>query len=263
MDVLCRFDSVVIAIREDLHLIQNVSVDAAAAHLSRNLLGDYGNLTVLGTWLRTNLLPFWSWNEINLKRTARLMLNARVEGKIKGKSSAKQQAMFTAMALMRNGWLVGGLAAWNLLLHGDDEDELGEYDRAKPHLTLGRNADGTINIIRNVSGVGDAAEWVGLSTFASLMDDVKAGQMTWFEAMQEAAKDPLNKLVSSVGPQVKAPVEIISGKTYFPDALNPRSIDREDAFVQNFGSIVRRSPPHIESAGRSRRGRIANERLNR
>ena len=214
---------------------REMGTDAAAAHLSRNLLGDYGNLTVLGNWLRSNLLPFWSWNEINLKRTARLILNARVEGKIKGKSAAKQQAMFTAVALVRMGWMVGALAAWNMLLHGDDEDELGEYDRAKPHLTLGRNADGTINLIRNVSGIGDALEWVGLSTFASLMDDVKAGQMSWFDAMQEAAKDPLNKLISAVGPQIKFPVELAGGKTYFPDALNPRTTDREDIAIQNLG----------------------------
>ena len=42
-------------------LIKEQGVDVAAAHLSRRLLGDYQNLGVLGNWLRSHAIPFWSW----------------------------------------------------------------------------------------------------------------------------------------------------------------------------------------------------------
>ncbi|MFY9397641.1 MAG: hypothetical protein WAR22_04680, partial [Desulfomonilia bacterium] len=35
--------------------------DDRAALLARELVGDYGNLTVAGQWLRTKMIPFYSW----------------------------------------------------------------------------------------------------------------------------------------------------------------------------------------------------------
>lgn len=214
---------------------KEMGVDAAAAHLSRNLLGDYGNLTVLGNWLRSKAMPFWSWNEINLKRMPRMIANARLEGKLTGKSSKQKQAVLTGVALMRLGWLAASSAAWNYLLFPDEEDELGEYDRAKVHIVTGRNPDGTIALLRNISAVGDFLEWFGINSIVSLLDNVEAGQMTIDEAIAEAAKDPINKLAQGLGPQFKAPLEIGAGKTIFPDVLNPRTIDREEALAQNLG----------------------------
>lgn len=59
--------------------------------------------------------------------------------------------------------------------------------------------------------------------------------MTIDEAIAEAAKDPINKFAQGLGPQFKAPLEIGAGKTIFPDVLNPRTIDREEALAQNLG----------------------------
>src|SRR5690606_30968624 len=57
-------------------LVREMGPDVAAANLARNLLGDYGNLTVFGDWMRRRMAPFWSWIEINTKRYPRLASNA-------------------------------------------------------------------------------------------------------------------------------------------------------------------------------------------
>jgi hypothetical protein len=51
-----------------------------AAKLSRELYGDYGNLSAHGEKIRSRFIPFWSWMEINTPRYARIFKNAAAEG---------------------------------------------------------------------------------------------------------------------------------------------------------------------------------------
>ena len=51
-----------------------------AAKLARELIGDYGNISHAGQAIRSHLMPFYSWMEINAPRYIRLMRNAKAEG---------------------------------------------------------------------------------------------------------------------------------------------------------------------------------------
>jgi len=214
-------------------LIQDMGPEVAAAHLARNLLGDYGNLTVAGDWIRRRLMPFWAFQEINLKRYPRLAINAYEAGMTR--NFVLSRAAATAVLGLRIAWMYGTLWAWNRLLFGDDDDELLPYDRANPHLLLGRNPDGSIRVFRNVGAMGDFLEWIGLNELPSLLKKYRDKQIEPGEIVSEMARAPLEKAVSSLRPDIKGVAEVLSGQTWFPEPLQPRSVRRGESAASVFG----------------------------
>ena len=214
---------VVDALREEM------GVDEAAAHLARNLLGDYGDMTVFGDYLRRKSIPFWSWNEINLKRYPRMIRNAVQAGQ-KGQA-AIPAAILTAKYMSRLAYMYGALWVWNNLINPDPEDELSRYDRANPHVNLWRNDDGTMTVFRNVGALGDYMEWFGFNSLMSLAPEFFAEQITGTDIAGEIWKDPFNKIAGGWNPLAKTTIETMAGMSAFPDAFQWRTVDRwEHAF---------------------------------
>lgn len=227
---------------ENIH--RDMGVEVAAAHLSRNLLGDYGNLTVMGNWLRETTIPFWSWQEVNAKRYPKLIVSAIQEGKSRGlKAGVRAGAVPTAAlsgaigfaAVMRLASWYAMQNLWNRLMFPDEEDELGTYDRANPHIIIKRNEDGTAMILRNTGAMGDVLEWMGINDLFSLLPQYRNGQISAGDLATEMAKAPLNKMFGSLGPHVKLPFEVAFGVSGFPDAFNPRTAPRDELVAGTFG----------------------------
>ncbi len=213
----------------------DMGTDVAAAHLSRNLLGDYGNMTVTGQWLRTRLIPFWSWMEVNTKRYPRLVANAVEYGKAKGKGRVWATGVYGGAAMMSLGALYATQWAWNNLVQPEKERDLGTYDRQNPHVVMCRNPDGTVRIFRNVGAVGDFLETFGVNTLMSLYPQYAAGQINGDDLIAEMAKDPVNKFIGGLRPDLKAMFEVTAGVSFFPDAFNPRTQDRIEGLVNIVG----------------------------
>jgi hypothetical protein len=209
--------------------------DVAAAHLSRNLLGDYGNITELGQYLRSYILPFHSWSEVNLKRWPRMAMNAYTSGALASKDNAVKAAALTGVALLRLGTWTAMMAAWNHLMFGDEEKELGPNERANPHLILGRREDGSIRILRNTGALGDFLEWGGLNTMVSLWPQYQTGQISAEEMLKEMAKDPINKVAQGLGPAYKVLTEVGMGVSTYPDVANPQPVARDEAAANVLG----------------------------
>ncbi len=210
--------SIIKALQKDL------GNETAAAHLARNLLGDYGDATVMGEWLRQNAIPFYMWMEVNAKRYPKMFANAVIEGTETGNLSAV--ALHSAMAMSRVGAVYALMWLWNHIVWPDEEDDLGVYDKENPHIVTGRNPDGTVRVLRNTGALGDFLEWFGINTALSLLPKVRAGQISTSELIAEMAKDPINKMVSGVRPDVKAAIEVPTGQSAFPDVFNPRRQER-------------------------------------
>jgi hypothetical protein len=202
--------------------------DVAAAHLARNLLGDYGNITVLGQFLRSYVIPFYSWIEVNAKRWPRLAQNAYVAGNITSGGRVAGTVAVGSLYLARLGTMHALMAAWNHLMFPDEEKELGPNERANPHLTMGRRPDNSIRILRNTGALGDFLEWFGLNTAVSAWPQYESGQLSTKELLQMMAKDPLNKVVQGIGPHLKVPFEALAGQAFFPDATNPQPMPRDE-----------------------------------
>ena len=200
--------------------------DVAAARLARELLGDYGSISEYGQWIRSTLMPFWSFQEINLKRYPRLVINGLRAGNVGG--VAGMLGVRSAIIASRVAWMYGLYWLANNLLHPEEEDQLQEYDRQNPHIILGRRADGSIRLIRNVGALGDFLEWFGINDISGDIPEYMDGRVSTGDLASKAARAPLNKLLGSLAPWIKALYEIPSGTTTFPDATRIRQKNRDE-----------------------------------
>lgn len=211
-----------------------MGLDVAAAHMSRNLLGDYGNISVFGDWMRTHAYPFWSWIEINSRRYGQMTLNAWNAGKMRQMGALIRPA-YVALAFLKMGTLYALIQLWNNLVHPDTEDELSTYDRANPHIDLGHTKDGSAVIFRNVGALGDVGEWFGINDLIALYPLWANKQMTGADVLKEMAKAPVNKLAQGSMPVLKSLTEAATGYSAFPDVFNPRGVERSEALAGLFG----------------------------
>ncbi len=218
-----------------------------AAKLSRDLIGDYGGLSVAGQHLRRTLIPFYSWMEINAPRYWRLIQNARYEG---GPAAGARAA--AGIALVNTGKLAiaaGALTAavylWNagmksLLGVRDDEDP--NKDLAKQFIVLGRRGDGTLITVKTNGALADALDWFGLGNAKDkgqrLVKAYEEGKL--LDQARQTAADvavaPVNKLAAGITPVIKSPAESLMGKTIYPDIRSPKPIrDQADYWAGTFG----------------------------
>ena len=219
---------------------KDLGVDAAAAHMSRNLLGDYGNMTVMGDWLRRRLMPFWAFQEINIKRTPRIVMNGIEAGQSIKAAGSLTKAAASAVIASRIAWMYGAMWAWNnvgypLFYGHDDEDDLAPYERANPHILFGRNADESVRVFRNAGALGDFLEWGGINEAASLLSKYRAGQIDAKEIALEIVKAPIEKAFGSLGPHFTGTFEVATGQSLFPEPFQPRAVRRGEAAANIFG----------------------------
>jgi len=200
-----------------------------AALLARELVGDYGNVSHYGQGIRKHFAPFYSWMEINTKRYWRLNANAWKQGGFKkgipttaGLTLAKG-ARTTAYLYIRMAVFYGAVQAFNNIFFGDDEDDLDEESRARLHLNLGRWG-GEIQTIRIQGALSDYLGWFGFEDVLGEIFKIESGRADFSDVGKSIAKAPVNRLVSSVRPDVKTPIELFAGQSFYPDVFTPRSI---------------------------------------
>ena len=221
-----------------LALKREHGVNEAAGYLARNLLGDYGDMTVFGSMMRQYVYPFYSWVEVNYKRYPRMAVNAVQAGQdLKGVSGMALKSFVRAVALPGIAAWYAAQWAWNHLLFPSKEDELGVHDKANAHVLLCRNEDGSVRILRNTSAFGDFMDWFGLNTLINerLIEKLENDQMSGWEFAKEMLKDPANKFVQGLNPILKGGSETLLGVSMFPDAFNWRTQDRDAAIASAFG----------------------------
>jgi len=188
-----------------------------AAKLARELIGDYGNISKGGVWLRRHMIPFYSWIEINAPRYYRLLKNTQHEGQTagRGRRMAGVAAKKTSMAVLKMQVMFILTNIWNHLFFDDEEEELGNNARGM-HLILGRRSDGTIRSIRMPGAFGDALEWFNLQDYPADIRDLLAGKKDIQDMMWEAVKAPVERIINSWEPFAKTSAELIFGRSAYP-----------------------------------------------
>jgi hypothetical protein len=209
-------------------LRRDMGDDVAAAHLARNLLGDYGNLTVFGEWMRKYAWSFWSFVEINFKRYPRMGINARNYAQMKGKDRAWARGVYLGLAGTAMSGVFAATYAFNSLVFPDEEEELNARERAAPHMILGRNSDGSIRVMRNMGSLGDFLDWFSIPELMRLAPLWRANQITTADLLKEMGGSTLTKFVGGTAPHIKAATETTLGLQMYPDVLNPRRAPRDE-----------------------------------
>ncbi len=200
-----------------------------AALLARDLVGDYGAISVAGGWLRRYLISFWSWQEINAKRYWRLTANTYRVSKARGLATGGLLgagiATRTALGLyIRMGLVFGLLYMWNHMLFPDEEDDLSDDQKRQLHLIIGRDQDNNVVSLRTQGALSDVFGALGFVDFFAGLDKWQDGQGTIGAALTDMAKAPINRVATAVTPIFSVPVEQMLGEELWPDIFNPRQI---------------------------------------
>jgi len=229
--------------REEIMALEDVK--DRAFWLSNQLLGAYDQVGVIGQWLADFGIPFYRWMEVNMRRYYRLMANVARDDRLAGAVGRKLLVGVTVrspLLVLRVGrfaikatalWAL--LIAWNMLKYPDEEKELPEDVRNKPHLIYGRNADGTVRYIGRLGALSDLLDWfaVDVGTYDEVQDWLN-GDITIQEAAVKMATAPANKLINAINPLIKNTGEAIAGLQFFPDVTKPRPIrDRMQYLAQS------------------------------
>lgn len=223
--------------------------DDRAYWLSNELLGAYDMVSELGQVIREKAIPFWSFQELNLRSTYRLLRNAVRDDRVSLAMANKVGRIAGITALKGSGYValkVGRflalayaleliLYAVNHTLFEDEEEDLPEEVRNSAHIVLGRTDTGEVRYFNRLSVFEEAREWFGLDDIGPGVMDYLAGRSSLIDTAKVMAGRPYSKLVNSLGP-AKLLFELASGVTLFPDATRPRKIqDRRDHLAASMG----------------------------
>ncbi len=232
------------SIREEIMALDDIK--DRAFKLSNELLGAYDQVGVVGQELRKYLIPFWSWNEVNFRRTKQLFLNAAQDSGLAKAASRKVLGTMVIrspfLAYNIGKFFIKAFAFWTLLQlwnewkWPEEEASLPESVRAKPHIIFGRDEDGKVIYFERLGFVQDFLEWFGIDESLLMVRDWLNGKRTLKEIGEDMAKSPFIKLVNSIGPVFKTPAELLMGYSLFPDFSKPRKIrDRWEYIFDNLG----------------------------
>lgn len=223
-----------------------------AFKLSNDLIGAYDDVSIFGQWAADHLMPFFRFTEVNMKRYYRMTKNIFHSDPSAMNSVAKdivsKSARFArvgGVAIIRAAKLMVGISAFygalaiaNSLFAGDEEDELPEEVRNKPHLTIPRWVTGSERIyyIDRLGSLAELLDMFGIDYgLKSDLNDIATGRMSQTDKLKEIALSPLYQLYNSAWPVAKIATELITGKTYYPDPSKPSSI--RDTWEYLFGQV--------------------------
>lgn len=209
-----------------------------AYKMANELMGAYDQVSEFGQKLRRFAVPFYSWMEVNARRYWRLFTNGMKTGEMR-KDFAKG---FVKGTLLKSPLYACRLAKWyaminffsaacklwNWVLFPDDDDDLPPEVRDKPHLTFGRDRNGRVLYFDRIGATADIMDWIGedesLLPFVSSFREIMNGQQTVTGWLKGATSAAASKAFNGLNPLLKMPLEIATGKTYYPDVTKPRTI---------------------------------------
>jgi len=209
-------------------------IDDRAYWMQNDLLGAYDRVSVLGQTIREQMYPFWSWKEVNFRRYSQIAKNAindknlcsTMGRKLVGTAVFKTPYLAYRVGKMAIGasFLWAMLQVYNNLVWPDEEEELPEDVRFRPHIIFGRAQDGTINYFSRLGALPDLLEWVGLDALPQYVDAWTKGRMSIRDIAKDMAKQPLNMIVSGAMPFEKTTYELLSRRSFFPEVLEPGTV---------------------------------------
>ncbi|HSW63351.1 MAG TPA: hypothetical protein VLH56_08580 [Dissulfurispiraceae bacterium] len=201
-----------------------------AAKLARELVGDYGNISHGGRWLRTHLLPFYSWMEVNAPRYVRLMRNAPLEGRREtkwrvGTALGLRGLGKTGKMLVQAQLLMGMVRLWNKLFFPEEDEYVAEMHRGN-YIILGNRDDGSIRYLRFEGAFADALRWFNLHDYPNDIRDLIQGDQDIEDMLADAVKGAPDRIINAWEPLSKTTFEMAFGRSTFPSVFEEGKLEK-------------------------------------
>lgn len=232
------------SIEEEVMSISDIK--ERAFKMSNELLGAYDQVSEMGRQLRDFLIPFYSWMEVNMRRTWRLLKNGFKYGY--GARQAKQlalgkaasmpfYALSAAESVTKLMLLTGAMQMFNRFVFPDADDDLPNDVKYRPHVTVGE-INGRVYYFDRLGAIADVLDWFSLDSAWLDAKDFANGQQTLGGYLQKMIKAPFSKIINGLNPAIKMPIELAMGRSMFPDAFNPSTIrDPAEYVARSFGMV--------------------------
>lgn len=240
-----RPDSYGRSIREEVDALD--SAEDKAYKLSNDLLGAYDEVSAAGQKWRRRGMPFWSFQELNMRGYLQFWRNAARDPVVAGQvgrhilgplgARSKYLAVRLGSQTLKLGILWAALHAWNKVLWPEEEKSLREEIRNRPHIILGRHADGSVRYFARLGNIPDLLEWFDPFDAIDQVQKVLNNQIGPIEAAKRfVIGGPVEKLLLGMNPGNKMVWEMISSTAAFPSILEPRRIyDRSEYLADQLG----------------------------
>jgi hypothetical protein len=212
--------------------------------LSNQRVGAYDQLSVVGNWLKKYTNWFWSWPEVNFRRTVGLIANAARDDKGSEKIGRAVMATLTIAgrrlpyALIRTPFMVmrlGRLAlsmsagwamceAYNQLRFPELVSQVPENVRNRPYIILGKDARGEVLYFDRLGMVGDFMSWFSMDAPHHLVRDWLNGKKTTREVFTDVVRAPVNNFWQGISPWWKQIIELPTGMKTYPNVFERGTI---------------------------------------
>lgn len=223
-----------------------------ASKLANDMIGAYDDVSIFGQYASDHLMPFFRFKEINIKRYYRLTKNIFYTspeilqdvgtGIARSLGRAGKVGAFTVMKAAKVAISVtlfyGALQLFNNLMSPDEEDQLPEDVKSRPHITLPSWLVGESRLyyIDRLGSLAELLDIFGIDrSIGSDLNDVITGRMKLEDKMKEMFMSPVHDIFNSSFPLAKMSVELMTGQELFPDPSNPRQI--RDRWEYIFGQV--------------------------
>ena len=214
------------------------NVKDRAFKMSNDLLGAYDEISVAGQRIRRDAIPFWSFQEINFRRYKRFAQNAARDNglasamgrKLLGKALFKTPYVTYRVGAFGLKATALSAALWSINngLNPEAEEALPDDVKWRPHLTFGTSDEGKAQYFGRLGIMSDLVDWFGPEESEPIVRRWLNGHINLSQAAQEIAQETptaaANKVVQSLTPIWKTPVELFTRQNYFPDFRHPRTI---------------------------------------
>ena len=210
------------------------TVEERAYRMSNDLMGAYDEISVAGRAIRQYVIPFWSYQELNFRRYARIIQNAAQEGWSNKKAGrmtvgAAARAPYLAYRTAELSARLTGLWALSIALNSlfGDDDKLREEIRHRPHFNFGTSEDGKeIYYFPRIGNLNDILEWFDVEEIKSTATAVFEGKKSLGAGLWDVVRGgPLEKVFLSTGPHIKYPIEATTNLQFYPNVDRPRQVD--------------------------------------
>jgi hypothetical protein len=227
-----------------------LKIEDKSYQVANDALVNYAQTSESGRNLADWFL-FWSYREGNFRRWYNLFRNipvdegrARAILKASGMLAGKSVAKLTGVAVVRGAQTIVMLSllqaltnAFNWLLWPDEENEMADEVRSKPHLIFGRDDNGNVLYWQTYDAMTELLSWVGLDQWVKQFKGIDEGKGK--DVVLDVMFAPVNQVYGLWNPLLgKYAMEMLMGKTGWPKIQEARPVrDEAEYFAGIFGLV--------------------------